>query len=186
MSYICHSGGCPGADMEWETVGREYGVKTIAYSFASHVQYGEHPYVLSDNELIEGYSRVQIAARSLHRPIEHLPKYIKYLLSRNWFQVKNAESVFAIGQFQNKKRTIVDGGTGWAVQMAIDEGKPVYVFDQTISDWFWYNKDEEKFEICEQIPQLTENFAGIGTRNLQQNGKDAIKHIYQCTCEPPS
>lgn len=42
-------------------------------------------------------------------------------------QVKNSDAVFAIGHLV---RGIVDGGTGWAVQMAIDDGKPVYVYDQ--------------------------------------------------------
>jgi len=40
---ICHSGGCPGADMEWEREGEKYGVKTIAYSFYNHVHYAVHP-----------------------------------------------------------------------------------------------------------------------------------------------
>ena len=28
-NYICHSGGCPGADMAWETQGYKYDVHTI-------------------------------------------------------------------------------------------------------------------------------------------------------------
>jgi hypothetical protein len=35
-------------------------------------------------------------------------------------QVKNSDGIFAIGTIS---RGQVDGGTGWAVQMAIDAGK---------------------------------------------------------------
>jgi hypothetical protein len=72
----------------------------------------------------------------------------------------------------------VQGGTGYAVAMAILHGKPVYVFDQERNKWFknidgkWYESD---------IPVLTENFAGIGTRNLNNNGKKAIEDAYLST-----
>ena len=95
------------------------------------------------------------------------------LLARNWMQVKNADSIFAIGHL---KKGIVDGGTGWAVQMAIDAGKPVYVFDQERGEWFkniggqWSRSD---------VPTLTSNFAGIGTRQLNDAGRKAIEAVYE-------
>lgn len=49
--------------------------------------------------------------------------------------------------------------------MAIDVNKPVYVFDQERNKW--YTKvDEDWVEIG--TPTLTPNFAGIGTRNINQ------------------
>jgi hypothetical protein len=66
------------------------------------------------------------------------------LLIRDWSQVKHADAVFAIGHLVNKgeslfpnqkndtriaRKQAVQGGTGYAVEMAIQEGKPVYVFD---------------------------------------------------------
>lgn len=44
---ICHSGGCPGSDMEWENQSSKYDIKTIAYSFQGHVQEGKYPKILS-------------------------------------------------------------------------------------------------------------------------------------------
>jgi hypothetical protein len=32
--------------MAWETIGEEYGVKTIAYSFYNHKQEGKNPKIL--------------------------------------------------------------------------------------------------------------------------------------------
>lgn len=54
-NYTCHSGGCPGADMEWEREGEKYGVQTIAYSFPGHIQEGKTPKILTVEELNEGW-----------------------------------------------------------------------------------------------------------------------------------
>ena len=78
--------------------------------------------------------------------------------------MKNSESIFAIGTINGKQ---VNGGTGWAVQMGIDEGKSVYVFDQEKCKWYFWNRD---FEVC-NTPILTKNYAGIGTREINENGK---------------
>lgn len=180
MNYICHSGGCPGADMEWETQGEPYGVKTIAYSFKGHIQKGKNPKILTGAELDEGYEAVLRANKSLKRNVEYIPYYVKCLLCRNWFQVKNSEAIFAIAKkFLTKE--IVDGGTGWAVQMAVDCQKPVFVFLQDVmgGGWFRY-MPVVGFESCHgEVPKLTKNFAGIGTREINEYGKNAIRKIYE-------
>lgn len=64
--------------------------------------------------------------------------------------------------------------------MAIDVNKPVYVFDQERNKW--YTKlDEDWIEIG--TPTLTPNFAGIGTRNINQNGIEAIRDVYEIHLE---
>ena len=67
MNYICHSGGCEGSDMMWETIGEKYGVKTIAYSFYNHVQSSKGQKILSLAELKEGYDAVLVADKTLKR-----------------------------------------------------------------------------------------------------------------------
>jgi hypothetical protein len=177
MNYICHSGGCPGSDMFWENEGNKCGVKTIAYSFYNHVQESANRNVLTVEELNEGFEHVLIASKGLKRKPDTRYNYVKNLLSRNWFQVKNSEAVFAIGKFLNNKT--VSGGTGWAVQMAIDNNKPVFMFDQIFNYWSIYVYDVKEFRQYYVIPKLTENFAGIGTRELNENGKIAIREIYK-------
>ena len=108
--------------------------------------------------------------------VENNP-YVRNLLCRNWFQVKNADAIFAIGKFDGIKRTKVSGGTGWAVQMAIDNDKPVYFFDQPTNSWYIYIKEHKKFIQMYETPKLTENFAGIGTRGITTDGEIAIKHV---------
>jgi len=57
---------------------------------------------------------------------------------------------------------VVQGGTGYAVGMAILEGKPVYVYDQEIGRWAANIGGTWKW--LDEVPTLTTKFAGIGTR----------------------
>jgi hypothetical protein len=181
--YVNHSGGAEGSDIYWERVGVKYGVFTISYSFPKHTQYGENQLILTTDELNEGWVHVQKAALSIKRPLKTIEStpYVKNLLCRNWFQVKGSENIFAIGSFFNNNKTIISGGTGWAVQMAIDNGKDVYVFDQVSDGWFIYDYQLKKFIPLYVIPTLTKQFAGIGTRELKDNGRFAIQQIYKNT-----
>jgi hypothetical protein len=174
--------------MEWENQGNLYGVKTIAYSFGNHVQYGKNQCKLSQEQLNEGYEKCKIASETLKRPwkyIENKP-YVKNLLARNWFQVKGAHSIFAVGKFVKGSKTLVDGGTGWAVQMAIDNKKSVFFFEQIENRWYDYDNIVKTFMVFHHIPTLTTNFAGIGTREINENGKRAIKEVSEKTFNPAS
>jgi hypothetical protein len=187
MNYVNHSGGCPGADMMWENEGYRYGVETIAYSFQGHHHDSKNPKVLSYDELKEGFEHVLIANKAVKRHPQGQAPYIKNLLARNWYQVVNSDAVFAVGMFDNKGQ--VSGGTGWAVQMAIDNQKPVYFFNQPTNSWYfyWYTtlghipvKKDFGFAPTE-IPILVQNFAGIGTRKLSIEGQRAIIQVYDHT-----
>ena len=180
VNYICHSGGAEGADTVFELTCEEYEIKTITYSFPTHKSTSKNLKILTRQELVEGFQHIQIAAKSLNRNTLSSSPYVCALLARNWFQVKNSEAVFAIGEFEPKKMGIfsrVKGGTGWAVQMAIDNNKEVYIFEQNENKWFYFYKALDglnKFIPCTNIPKLTLNFAGIGTRKINDNGIQAI------------
>jgi hypothetical protein len=73
-------------------------------------------------------------------------------------------------------KQIVDGGTGYAVEMSLQYNKPVYVFNQ--KDNKWYKWKLNQFREIDYIPKLTENFAGIGTRELTLEGISAIDNLY--------
>lgn len=176
MKYTNYSGGAIGADTEFEIEGEKYNVKTVAFSFNDHISYSKNKKNLNKLELIEGFEHVGKANLTLNRNVSNLSTYVKNLLSRNWFQVKNSEAIFAIGKL--KLDNIVDGGTGWAVQMGIDNGKKVYVFDQNKCNWYKYDYELSKFEKINYIPPLTEKFAGIGSREINENGKKAIKDLF--------
>lgn len=176
-TYTMHSGGAYGADTEWTNVGILYGMLNDPKHFA-HYYYGKQTpngnSLISKSDYEEGVNHVEVANQSLHR--EGASKYYN-LLGRNWVQVKNSDAIFAIG---NLKQGQVDGGTGWAVQMAIDAGKPIHVFDLNTEKWYSYDQEQRTF-IVENTPKLTKNFAGIGTRSIDKeieqktNGK--VKYI---------
>lgn len=106
--------------------------------------------------------------------------YMRNLLCRNWFQVKNADAVFAIGKGLIDLHT-VEGGTGWAIQMAIDSDKPVHLYLQSDmgGGWLRYMPVVGFERRWDELPILTENFAGIGTRAINKYGIDAIRRVYE-------
>ena len=162
--YVNHSGGAIGSDTMWGEFGGQYGVVSEHYWHGRRTQNGNHE--LTDEEFEEGKEHVLFANKTLNR------KPWKYmdLLARNYMQVKYADEIFGIGKFKNK---MVDGGTGWAVQMAIDDGKPVNFYDQDRDVWGRYENSQWKQIVT---PVLTMNFAGIGTRYINTNGIIAIKN----------
>lgn len=168
-TYVNHSGGAIGSDTMWGEIGEEYGVVSNHYYHGTKTPNGNIE--ITEEQFERGKQHVYKANETLHRRPD---KYMN-LLARNWIQVENSDAVFAIGQLKNN---VVDGGTGWAVQMAIDVGKPVYVFDQDRNKWYT-NVDKDWIEIG--TPTLTPNFAGIGTRNINQNGIKAIRDVYENT-----
>ena len=54
-NIVCHSGGAVGSDTEWENIGKEFGVKTMAYSYKTPKtnQYDHiHIYIYLDHNKI--------------------------------------------------------------------------------------------------------------------------------------
>lgn len=181
MKYVNHSGGAEGSDIAWETVGKEYGVLTIAYSFYGHKQYGENPYIMNTQELNEGWAACEIASKTLKRPLEIArTNYVRKLICRNWFQVKHSTAIFAIGTLVRGSGRLVNGGTGWAVQMGVDNNKTIYLYEQDWKEWTHYNYQYNEFFECD-TPVLERDFAGIGTRAITDDGLQAILNVYENT-----
>ena len=176
MNYICMSGGAEGSDTIFELESIKNDIKVISYSFNGHNTRSRNRYILTDNELNEGFEKILESNKILNKNLSNISKYVKNLLSRNWFQVKNSDTIFAIGTLKND--IIVNGGTGYAVAMAMIEKKPIYVFEQNRNVWFYFNYNSNKFEVFNGTPILTEKFAGIGTRNINNYGIEAIKSLF--------
>ena len=158
-------------------------MKTIAYSFYGHNISSKNKWILTNKQLNDGWEHVLIANNSLKRNISNISLYVKNLLSRNWFQVRESDCIFAIGILKSDHEVL--GGTGWAISMNIDNKKPTFVFEQNINSWYEYSFDENKFEKISYVPKLTENFAGIGTREINENGKKAIIELYRVNFNEP-
>jgi len=114
------------------------------------------------------------------RPVELSKKdYVKRLMQRNYFQIQNADRVIAAAPIIINN-TAVQGGTNAAVQMGINKGIPVNVFNLTDNLWYEWHGDSEKF-IKSQPPSLshTKRFAGIGSRRLTKQGENAIRELFK-------
>lgn len=189
-NVVCHSGGAIGSDTEWENIGQQFGVSTRAYSYKTSYHQSVNKVEISEDDFKEGVAEVNKANKWLNRYGIH--KYMN-LLARNWAQVKYSGQVIAIGTIVRKgeknpkgyynkgKYDMVDGGTGYACQMAINNQKEVYVFDQLRDKWFRWSYASLCYMEC-QCPKIThQNFAGIGTREIKPNGIQAIKDVYSQT-----
>ena len=173
-NHSMFSGEAEGSDLYWRGIANQYGVKGKDFTTNNIDKVNRE----------EATDKVIQANKTLNRVFPVQPNkertqkqadYINNLILRDWLQVKNADTIIAIGRLKNG---IVEGGTGWAVQMAINEGKPVYVFSQ--NNGKWYKNINGKWESSD-VPTLTPNFAGIGTRELNDAGKQAIVDVFTKT-----
>jgi len=186
--FVNHSGGAVGSDSYWGHVGEQYGVVSNHYYYGEKTPEGNFEISAEDYE--EG--RYESAKAANYNWGYQYATMKDNRLIRNWAQVKYSDAIFAIGHLvrpgekisykKNETRVAVNacvqGGTGYAVAMAILHGKPVYVYDQERKQW--YKNIEGKWLISD-IPVLTENFAGVGTRELNEFGKKAIEDVYLST-----
>ena len=176
---MLHSGGALGSDIAWQRIGEEYGLDRFHHY---HIKGFGTPFgndaIDLDTEMIKTIDADLIKAnKTLKRSFPTRNAYVNNLLRRNWFQVKNSMAVYAISTITDN---LVDGGTGWAVQIAIDKRMPVFVFCQKRKKWFKY-----ALSVWEETetPVLTEHFAGIGTRELNADGEKAIRNVYLKTID---
>lgn len=182
------SGGAKGSDTEWERLAKEHNLKTKIFTTKDYdnIDKGTTFY----NEIEEAY---KLACKQLDRP-EINTGYVSKLVRRDYLQAKNAQAIYAIGNIIKPKekdskgyinktnREIVSGGTGYCVQMAINLNKAVFVFNQKDTKWYLWNNFTYKFvSLKNVIPDLQgiSYFAGIGTREITEEGKQTIKDFYQ-------
>jgi len=175
-NYTCHSGGAIGSDYTWGKVAERLGATVNHYYWMQKTPHGNIEISQADKD--EGFEKVMLANKKLKRN----PKNYMNLLCRNWAQIKYSDNIFAIGTIKNNF-TQVDGGTGWAVQMAIDCKKPVYLYDINHNLWFRYNDTVSMFSVIDNMPLLPTNFAGIGTRKITKQAIAAIYELYKNTAE---
>lgn len=193
------SGGANGADKTFDTEGSRYGV-TFRHFFIG--KRSEHNAPFGNEEIKEGsvdYEEGQVeSAKAANRNYGYAYKTMKDgRLIRNWAQVKYAETIYAVAPIakvgdilfpnipkddRRARAVTVQGGTGYAVSMAILHNKPVYVFDEPTDSWYKWDVATEDF-IPTPPPILTKNFAGVGSRNIGKKGIDAIRDLFRRTAE---
>jgi len=188
-NMICHSGGAKGADSVFEELSGQYSIKTHAYSWKTKYHDSPNKVEITESEFKEGVTEINRANKILNR--FGISKYMA-LLARNWAQVKYSKQVFAVGTiikpgkkdskgyYNKSKMEIVSGGTGYAIQMAINNEREVYIFEQNIGKWFRWSYNSLRFVELPSCPKISEeNFAGIGTREINPSGVRAIRELFR-------
>lgn len=84
---------------------------------------------------------------------------------RNYYQVSNSEAVYCFAP--KISDTSVSGGTDIALQLAIKMSKEAYVFDTNTLSWFAYNDETGTLCSIDYVPTLTQNYAIVGTRDVE-------------------
>lgn len=180
MISVCFSGGAEGADSVFNDVALSNQHSVIHYSFEGHrCNVSDNIYRLNQDELKIADSALKKANKTLKRKIP-FRSYVRNLLRRNFYQIEMVSSVYAVSTIKNGQ---ISGGTAWACQMFIDRNFsfmnkiPLFVFDQDKRQWFQYDK-HEGFVAIDKPPVPSGMYAGIGTRDLNDFGKEAIKNAY--------
>jgi hypothetical protein len=168
------SGGAIGAESCFGENAEKFGLNEVNFSFEGHATGRTRGIrILSDTELKQGDVSQSYVSSLMHRTYPDTVT-LKKILQAIWFQINNSQEIFVVGTILDDKT--VKGGTGWGAEFAKLCNKTLYVFDQGKNSWFkWDNTDLIVFP----EPKITNaNFAGTGTRSLQENGKKAIEELF--------
>lgn len=181
LTDVCLSGGADGADIEWGACAASIGHTVIHWSFSGHRTHAPESQLvrLDDEELRLGKEALENAARALGKHPPRRPAVAR-LLQRNYYQVAWSKACYAVTVINENE---IPGGTAWATTMFAQlhpGSRDLYVFDQEVDSWFGFNG--ETWDRIDSPPRPRGIWAGIGSRDLKKNGRDAIRKLVGCTC----
>lgn len=180
---LCLSGGAKGSDAQWGMTAGSAGHSVIHWSYDKHKVWApeQETVRLTQDQLDVADTFLHRANKTLGRVVPTWKPWLCNLLRRNYYQVKWTNSVYAVGKFKDGK---VDGGTAWAIQMYLDrfiyDGEDparckLYFFDQENACWFVW---QDGWQVLPGPPPVpTGVWTGIGTRELNDAGKTAIRTL---------
>ena len=183
-SNVCMSGGADGADLVWGAEARRHSHKVLHFSFAGHRTQAppDELVILSEDDLRRADPYLAKATVRLNRDRPPASQYAANLLRRDWYQVKDAERVYAVARLQDNRQ--IEGGTAWTVTLFIDrhDGRPceAYLFEPNRRQWLRWNTD---WEASAMPPPPSGLWAGIGMRALSPSGEAAIQALFASCME---
>jgi hypothetical protein len=174
--YILFSGAAAGAEAEFGACAERHGIEEVNFTFDGHKDVRSRGIrVLNHEELLAGDVSLEYVSKLMHRRYTEGPT-IRKVLQTLWYQVNNGQEIYVIGVILEDGT--VRGGTGWGAEFAKLCNKPLYVFDQEKDGWFEWTGSDWKAH-GQSAPTITHpHFTGTGTRQLQDNGKQAIEDLF--------
>lgn len=171
--YTLFSGGVKGAEAEFGANAERLGMEEVHFTFEGHKIVRKRGIrFLTQDELKHGDVSLAYVSKLMNRKFSDAPLFRKILQSI-WHMINHAGEVFVVGHILEDKT--VKGGTGWGAELAKLFNKPLYVYDQDEEQWFKWTGDSWK----KATPKIRDkNFAGTGTRFLNDAGKKAISELF--------
>jgi hypothetical protein len=183
-SFTMLASGSAGAEEEFGACAERWGVREVNFTFGGRHELARTRGLveLSEDELRLGEVSAAYVKAHMHRALPDSAE-LRRVLQAIWHQVSTAGEVFSVGGV-NADRT-ARGGTGWAVELARHWGRPVHLFEQERKRWLRWDECDW---VVEEPPAITrERFAGAGTRSLSDDGRAAIRALFERSFgAPPS
>ncbi len=168
-----YSGGHKGAEAEFGKLAEEWQIDEVNFSFEGHTaERTRGVKILTQEELQKGDVSMEIVSKRMNRTYSKTDK-IRRVIQSLFHMVNSGYHVIAVGWIQSDNT--VKGGTGWGVELAKLFNRPLNVYDQEKKAWYsWQNS-----KWVENTPVITsETFAGTGTRNLSDEGRQALRDLF--------
>jgi hypothetical protein len=174
-----YSGGHKGTESEFGKLSESWGIQEVNFSFEGHtVERSRGVQVLSPEELDQGDVSMEIVSARMGRTYSKANK-IRKVIQSIFHMVNKGYHVVAVGWIQPDDT--VKGGTGWGVELAKLFNRPLSVYDQEQKAWFsWVDN-----KWAPEMPVVkSDTFVGTGTRNLTDDGRQAIKDLFEKSFGP--
>ena len=173
---ILFSGGINGTEAEFGMNAESFGIEEVNFTFEGHaIERKRGIRMLNHDELKNGDISLEYISKLMNRKYSETPVFRKILQSI-WYQINNGQEIYVVGEILDDKT--VKGGTGWGAEFAKLCNKPIFVFDQKRDGWFFWNQLD--WVPCVESPVIKHvHFVGTGTRFIEENGKKAIRELFE-------
>jgi len=184
------SGGAIGADAAWTEAAVRAGWHMTVYSFPGHNR--RIPPLASKNISIQILTAEELQTMAPHvdeirRTVTYRANsknpYVVNLLLRDGFVVKDVGAVYAVGRLLESG--MVEGGTGGTVYLYIylmemaELPIHAWLFDMNSNQWLLYEATTKTWKVTEPPEGAGDTLcAFIGSRNLTEQGHEAIKRFF--------
>jgi len=173
VKITLYSGGHKGAEAEFGKLAETWNMEEVNISFEGHdIERTRGVRVLNREALQKGDVSMEIVSKLMKRNYSRTDK-IRKVIQSIFHMVNSGYQVIAVGWIQADNT--VKGGTGWGVELAKLFNRPLSVYDQDQKGWFSW----EDGQWVENTPVITsDTFAGTGTRNLSDDGRQALRDLF--------
>ena len=184
MSNICWSGGADGADVAWGKAASAVGHEVRHVSFKGH-KGSKLPeaWVIPPDRLLTADPILKMANSVLKRAFPSHSEFVDNLLRRNYWQVNDSDSIYAIAGIDYEHGSVF-GGTAWAIEcfkILYPNSDKIFVYDSRLDNWFQWDLESGLYgawKVIEKPPVPTGKWTGIGSRELDENGYNAINSLF--------